>query len=66
MAYLEYAVYIHICSCTVGMQLSDMSVSNPLFTPFIINMVFFQNVLKEIIDMKQLLDKHMHSTSFIR
>ena len=35
MAYLEYAVY---CSCTVGMQLSDMSVSNPLF---IINMVFF-------------------------
>ena len=69
VAYLGYAVYIHICSCTVEMcscvicQLCDMSVSNPLLPNHngtnSVNMVnFLQNecmcVLKNIVDVKQL------------
>ena len=71
MAYLGYsATYIHICH----VQSCDMSVSHPLVTRIhngttcvhILN--FCQNgctcVLKDIVDVKQVLDKNM--TSFLR
>ena len=69
-----FSKYIYLSLHCEHMQFSDLSVSNPLVTPVhngttCVNMVIFlQNgcmcVLKDIVDVKQLLDKNL--TSFIR
>ena len=69
---LGYSISRYICPCTVNTCNCDMTVSNPLVTPIhnvttCVNMIhFLQNgcmcVLKDIVDVKQLLNQN--STSF--